>query len=797
MTGRKIKFLVFCVCILSLSCYLYFGLIIYLYAQEGKKEAPASVETKTAEPTKENKSEEFLAPYSTSTSQETEKKEPAPGSQEIPEGSIAGFTETLAPTKEEIPSKKKGAGAPIVVNGDQVEYSTDEKEVSASGDVEVDYKDSKLTCQKIILNTQTKEGEASGNVRLEDKRGIIRGSKVSYNFLNKTGVISDAEFMSSPYFGKATRLEKLSDAEFIALNSYATTCSFDHPHYRMQTKKIDFFPGDRLMGEEAAVFIGNIPILYLPQFSRSFQDPLMHIQVQPGSRKDWGPYLLNTWRTDLTDILSGRVYLDYRNKLGLAEGFGLNLNSPNFGKADFKFYYTDEKPKKLAAGVPSEYERYLVRLRYKWDIDENTNLISEFYKIRDEKRKVLDPTTNILKDYFYREYEKESQPLSYALFHHAFPNSTFDFLAQKRTNRWYDQLDKLPEARYLLPSFKIAETPLYFESSSTAANFDKKATTAPVTPDEENVARFDTTNKVLLPLNVAFLKLTPFVAGRLTVYDKGADGSSLPIRNIFYGGASLSTKLYRIYNINSRFLGMEINGLRHIITPTIDYSYNHKPSKRSSKLKQIDDVDSIEASNVAEFGLSNKLQTKRNGQSVDLLDFRVSSAYEFKPRITDDQKRGGSLGDLFFKLKILPYSWMRFEGDAIYSNKYDYFSDANFDFNFNLGKDRWFGVGERYQRSGGNQITSSLNWRLNPKWRFSVYNRYELGHDTNLVKGLAEQEYTISRDMHCWEMDITFNRKKDEGSTIWLIFRLKAFPEMEFGLNQSYHKPESGSQSNP
>ncbi|HTZ11213.1 MAG TPA: hypothetical protein VMD04_02390, partial [Candidatus Margulisiibacteriota bacterium] len=57
-----------------------------------------------------------------------------------------------------------------------------------------------------------------------------------------------------------------------------------------------------------------------------------------------------------------------------------------------------------------------------------------------------------------------------------------------------------------------------------------------------------------------------------------------------------------------------------------------------------------------------------------------------------------------------------------------------------------------------------------------------------------EQEYTISRDLHCWIMDITFNTKQNEGSTIFFAFRLKAFPEMQFGFNQSYSGPKSGAQ---
>jgi hypothetical protein len=72
-----------------------------------------------------------------------------------------------------------------------------------------------------------------------------------------------------------------------------------------------------------------------------------------------------------------------------------------------------------------------------------------------------------------------------------------------------------------------------------------------------------------------------------------------------------------------------------------------------------------------------------------------------------------------------------------------------------------------------------------------------MGHDPTLKRGLREQEYTVSRDLHCWVWDITYNVKRGHGESIWFVFRLKAFPELEFEFNQSYHEPKPGSQSNP
>lgn len=170
---------------------------------------------------------------------------------------------------------------PIVVNGENVEYFTESKQVVAQGNIVINYGGIRLSCDKITVNTETKVGLAEGHVRIVDARGIIAGDKVSYNFENKTGTIIAANFMSAPYFGKAEKAEKISEIEFLAHDAYATTCNYDHPHFRFQAKEIDFFRGDKIQSKKNLVYLGQMPILFLPSFTRSLKDTQSHIQVSP------------------------------------------------------------------------------------------------------------------------------------------------------------------------------------------------------------------------------------------------------------------------------------------------------------------------------------------------------------------------------------------------------------------------------------------------------------------------------------------------------------------------------------
>ena len=79
---------------------------------------------------------------------------------------------------------------------------------------------------------------------------------------------------------------------------------------------------------------------------------------------------------------------------------------------------------------------------------------------------------------------------------------------------------------------------------------------------------------------------------------------------------------------------------------------------------------------------------------------------------------------------------------------------------------------------------------INHKWKFKIYERIDTEHGI-----LKEQNYVISRDLHEWEVDLSFNETRTEGDEILLIFRLKAFPEIGIEGGTSFNKRKAGAQT--
>jgi len=312
--------------------------------------------------------------------------------------------------------------------------------------------------------------------------------------------------------------------------------------------------------------------------------------------------------------------------------------------------------------------------------------------------------------------------------------------------------------------------------------------TSTSTTPNVHVNRIDTTNKVSLPMKISFLQITPFTGIRETIYDADMNADARA-RTIFLTGADMSTKFYRVFDVKTNAFGLDINQLRHVITPTVGYAYDHKPTVRASALRQIDSVDDISYSNNRfSLGLTNALQTKRDKKSVDLVLLNVTSTYYLRPKAGP----GSYLDDISFDLEAKPYSWVSFMSDGVYSHRYEYFKNLNYDLSFNFASERSLGIGQRCLHGGSNEITFSFDWRMTPKWKFGLYERYRMNEVPGYPRGMRYQEYRATRDLHCWQMQMAYTVEPDHGTGIWIILSLKAFPETAFKFDQTYHAPKSG-----
>lgn len=692
------------------------------------------------------------------------------------------------------PAECQSGSEPIIVNGDSVEYYQEKKEVVGTGNVSIAYKDVILTCDKIKVDLSTRDAEASGNVRIRQKDAYFTGDSIKYNFDTRKGEILNGYINAAPFYGRAHDLNKPANKdEFIMNKGYVTTCDLDHPHYRIEAKQVKIYPEEKVVAKHVRFYVGNIPIFWIPYWVQPLgKERKTHITVLPGDSKDWGYYALTAYRYHLTDNSRGDLLLDYRAKKGLAVGVNHYLDTKEVGRGAFKAYFTQENNNLAFEKTGAVENRYRFQYRHRWDMPEHdTSAIIEFNKLSD---------TNVIKDYFYNEYEELGDtPDNYISVITAKKDFTSEFLIRFAPNPFYQVVERLPEYKFDILNYKIGNTNFYYSGNTSGVllnlTYDK------AWPKQKNIKtiRANTYNQLAYSARLfKSLSLKPYIGMGNTYYSRNRWGDTNLIRTYFQTGADASIKFYHIYDVNTNFLGLDINKLRHIVTPTAGFYHTTTPTISADNLTQYDAIDAVTAANGITLGIENRLQTKRkNGdqmQSVDLATLLINTDYQFRLDKDFWGMKSDRFNNLFFKLELIPYSWLYLTSDMMINTKKSMAETANVDFVAN-GGDKWaLAAGLRYQNSEtmlSNQITLDGRYKINDAWKVRIYERFDLESGK-----WEQQEYTIIRDLHCWIAELTIAQGDSTGNpantSIWLILKLKAFPDYPIGMRQTYSRPRFG-----
>lgn len=688
---------------------------------------------------------------------------------------------------------------PIVVNGDHVTYLQDQKKVIGDGNISITYKDIVLTCEKVTVNLETHDAEAVGDVKITQKDAYFLGDKIDYNFDTRALSVDYGYLNANPFYGRAESLTKEAGKDRYTLkNCNVTTCDFDTPHYWMQAKSIKIYLEDKVVANNVIMKVKGFPILYIPYYVQPLRNiPKSHITIIPGRSKEWGYYVLGSARYYLNDKFRGDILLDYRSKKGLAAGVNHYMDT-DVGRGAFKVYYTKENNKLAFDPSGAEMLRYRYQYRHRWDIkNADTVAIMEFNYLSDP---------SVIRDYFYNEYEElGGTPDTYLSFITAKENYTTEFLMRKQFNYINDVIERLPEYKIDILSYRIGNTSFYYSGNSSAVYLNQtyaKSTSPSVsTPKSVGTIRMDTYNQISYAARFfKSLSVTPSAGIRNTYFSRNRWGDTNLIRTVFQESVDASTKFYKIYDVNTNFLDLDINKLRHIITPSASYYHTHQPTISPDNLTQYDSIDAFDTANGVRMSLENKLQTKRmigeNMTSVDLLRFIASTDYMFRLDKNNIGMKSQKFNGVDFKLELIPYTWLYINSDMHVNTKKPTVETMNVDF-VAMGGDRWsLSVGQRYydlEASGKSYlVTMDGRYKINDKWMIRVYERFDL--DTNKFE---QQEYTLSRDLHCWIADFTFDFQDTNNATFWVILRMKAFPDYPIGLKQTYSRPRFGSAGAP
>ena len=689
----------------------------------------------------------------------------------------------------------------------RVDFNFNTGKAVATNGVVIRYTDPKrgttteLTARRVTLDQKSGDITAEGGVVLQSEGHIWKSEQLEYNFKTRDVKAQDFKTAKSPFYIAGLTLDTdRSNHTYSASGVTLTTDDVAEPGYFIRARTLTIIPGKSIEATDATVYLGGVPVFYWPKYSRSLEHHSNFLVLTPGYRSLYGPYLLGGYHWIATTNLEGVVHLDYRQRRGLGVGPDVDYDLGQWGKGEFKFYYArDEEPGTNGFGTPIRGDR--TRLSFIHRATIRTNLTAQVV-VRDQG----DP--NILRDFFEAEFQQNIQPSSFLEVNQLWPNLSLNVLAQPRINDFFETVERLPDVKLSALPQQIGVTPLYYESDSSLGYYRRQF--ANDLTNSYAAWRGDSFHQITAPQNYfGWLNVTPRVGGRYTHYGE-SDGRGAATaeqgRWVFNTGAEVSAKASRLWP-ETKSAVLDVDGLRHIIEPSVNYVFVPSPSRLPTQLPQFDSelaslrllpieypdynaIDSVDSQNVLRFGLRNKLQTKRAGQLDNLVNWALYTDWRLQPRTGQ-----GTFADVFSDFDFKPRSWLTFTSE----NRIDVtvgqwrLADHNMIIEPN---NQWsISVGHRFLRSdptlgtngfGNNLIRTIVHYRINENWGLRAAHQFEARDGT-----MEEQAYSLYHDFRSWTGALTVrlrdNRGGREDFTIGFTFSLKAFPR--FKLNHDRETP--------
>jgi LPS-assembly protein len=658
-----------------------------------------------------------------------------------------------------------------------------------------------LLAQEISFNEQSGEAVATGDVTLRRATGLWRGEMVAYNFKTEEMRATAFRLGMAPFYAAGEGLSAIqSNRTYITTNAFITSDDFAKPSYRIHAKRLKIIPGELIEAEQATMYFGKVPVMFFPSYHRNLGRHPNNFSFTPGYRSIFGPFLLTAYNWHWSTNLNGAIHLDYRQKRGLAGGPDVNYDLGRLGQGLLSAYYLrDEDARTPPSGEVLPENRY--RINFSHHVQIRTNLTA---RIVAEKQS----DSRVIHDFYEGDYRENPQPKSFLEVNQLWPNFSLNVLAQAQLNDFFQTVERLPDIRFTGFRQQLGVSPVYYESESSVGYFRFQPMERALT-NEYSAIRGDSFHQLLLPQTyLGWLNFTPRVGGRFTHYG-ATDGENLDLdqqdRFVFNTGAELSFKASRTSEgARSRF--WEVNGLRHIIQPSLNYVFVPQPNVRPRELPQFDteipslrllpvdfpdynSIDSIDSRNVLRLSLRNKVQTKRQGEIDTLLNWGLYTDLRLDPGDGQD-----SFADLFSDFDLKPRSWITISSELRYDVGHTRINFANHlvtlepndVWNVSFGHLYFRGDSAFGPDSKNNLLRSSLWYRFNENWAARLTHHYEVHHGV-----LEEQYYTLYRDLRSWTAALTFrtreNRAGEDDFTVAITFSLKAFPRFGLGRDKARH----------
>lgn len=633
---------------------------------------------------------------------------------------------------------------------------------------------------KILEYVKTPIGVRKIKVSIENIAAFMKADRVSGNLASGLLQFRNFALQNGPLFFAAAEAERAANGKITVQDAQISTCDYimdDHAHYSLGASKAVLTPREYNSGlqnynpdhNDHSVLAYNttfrlwgIPVLWLPALYKPFETDSFGIDFDFGRTSDWGYFVRASKGFSIINKpkmqLNAAAIVNYYSERGIAYGGKLNFLTDNSRTEVFGIMMRDRSPYEsydLTDWAQRHWYKEHARMKIpktRFDF-KATNLthITPSLDFRGQIEVLSD--FNFLEDYYDTRYRENIQPPTYAALEYQMERASAAVLTTVRVNNFDTVVQRLPEARFDVPRQELFGG-LYYQGETSGGYYEMKWRHLSNPGDYGRVrnyssARFDTVHFLYYPINLDFLNIIPRAGGRFTAYSStskhkvsdedlsnmfGASAievsyfsNAVKFRNFddsgkarfrFIGelGVEANTKIYRTWQ-DVRSSMLELDGLRHVMMPYVNYTFIPKPTEDSEYMLYFDDIDRIDEQNFVRIGLQNTMQTRRGNYGAERITEWASldTYWDFHG---NRQGIFGHVGDIGVKLSLTPFENLTLTSELLWdvgrNNKHD--EDAR------RARGRKAGRVGMMKLKYINMWNTMLSYRISKDWR--IYGSY-------------------------------------------------------------------------
>jgi LPS-assembly protein len=550
---------------------------------------------------------------------------------------ISAEQNIAAPKPKKTPTvEPEGGDSEVVVYSDKMSVEGEEGKriVTHQGNVDVRYGIYRLQADKVTIYEAENKMVAEGSVVFDqgdDQR--ITGARGVWNYKTKLGYFEDSTGFTNQtndgtviYF-TAERVERVSLNEVVVTKGKFTACEEAVPKWSFTADRAVIKTNDKLKLKNAKFRIKDIALLPLPYASISIKKedrksglltPTIGYSAAKGARLS-GAYYQTLGRsadaTIRTDIYTSR---------GI--GYGLDVRTRANSRSFFNFGFYAVKDRIFGHGADDTHPDQGGSIVYAEGVQYFPNGFTASADVR--------LTSNLaFRQVFSDGIQQIISPIevSQVFVNKSWNNYTLDLLARSQEI----SIPNVSIKTRNLPSINFEKRPsrfsflkgVYFGFRTSLEGVSRREEVADLALYRQETGsdpvfsptigqRLDVFPEFLLPLHSRYFNLTATAAGRITYYSDSLN----QIRQVV--GKDLVRK-YGQFELDLRPVALAKNfygknnsfRFRHVIEPFATYRYIHGIDN-FSKIIRFDELDTITDTNELEFGISNRIYTRRYAEAV-------------------------------------------------------------------------------------------------------------------------------------------------------------------------------------